>query len=215
VLYTDPFDSNSFGSYMAFVKIRQDLQAFEALMNEVAGKMKRPLDTVKAWVVGRTLTGEPLERDKTGSKTGNNFNFTDDPAGNRCPLAAHIRKVNPRDPLEKNHQILRRGVVYGDLDNPHKGEGGLLFQCFQSSLEMGFEYIFRNWARNPNHPSPGSGPDPFLGDGRDWPPVPEELLGSGPSEIRKFTQILYGEYFYFPSIRFFSSNRLIPTLSNA
>jgi Dyp-type peroxidase family len=203
VLYADPSVPDSFGSYMAFLKIRQDVQAFDALMAAVADKIGENEELVKAWVMGRSLTGEPLEPEEQGYKTGNNFNYNGDTTGQKCPYAAHIRKVNPRDSSEKNHQILRRSAVYGDMDDPDRGECGLLFQCFQSTLEMGFEYILKNWARNADHPIPGCGPDALLGDGRDWPPQPEGF-SPGQNEIRKFTQILYGEYFYFPPIPFFS-----------
>src|SRR5579862_2645304 len=76
-------------------------------------------------------------------------NASADPAGIRCPLAAHIRKVNPRDSATdvggatstQARRILRVGVPfgppipaaarYGDAPDPAAGNRGLLFLSIQ------------------------------------------------------------------------------------
>ena len=81
--------------------------------------------------------------DNKASKTGQT----------RCPFAAHVRKTNPRNDLGgqnqfNNHRILRRGIQFGpevtDVErqgNKTLKERGLLFACFQSNLDNGFNFI--------------------------------------------------------------------------
>src|SRR5207249_5222276 len=108
-----------------------------------------------------------------------------DAAGLRCPFAAHIRKVNPRDDTtelggpERSllKRIVRRGIPFGKpLANPlrpgrDKGQRGLLFIAYQTSIESQFEFLMTDWANstlNP-HSYPGDGAehsaghDPIIG----------------------------------------------------
>ncbi|HEY9602133.1 MAG TPA: Dyp-type peroxidase, partial [Allocoleopsis sp.] len=101
--------------------------------------------------------------------------FRSDSIGNICPFAAHIRKVNPRDgstdqgPPETTLQfrILRRGIPFGtpiaDPFNPTEEElrveRGLLFLCYQTSIENQFEFLSQTWMnslKNPQSTDPGS-----------------------------------------------------------
>jgi Dyp-type peroxidase family len=89
-----------------------------------------------------------------------------DPEAVRCPYAAHIRKTYPRDelgPEAETHRLLRRGIPFG-APAPAAGERGLLFLCYQTSIERQFEHVVRNWANNPNLRSPGEGIDPIIGE---------------------------------------------------
>jgi Dyp-type peroxidase family len=76
--------------------------------------------------------------------------------GRRCPVWAHIRKVNPRDqgtnrggPLDTiGFQMLRRGIPFGPAydhanpDNPeNKRERGLLFMSYQRKIARQFEIL--------------------------------------------------------------------------
>ena len=60
------------------------------------------------------------------SNRNNNFTYGDDPEGLKCPIGAHIRRMNPRDislgfdgRLATRRRILRRGLAYG----PYAPEG--------------------------------------------------------------------------------------------
>lgn len=65
----------------------------------------------------------------------------------KCPYASHMRKTGPRDdcPNYTKHLIMRRGIPYGEWceDEERAGgvtkqERGLLFVCYQSSIDNGF-----------------------------------------------------------------------------
>jgi len=65
--------------------------------------------------------------------------YKSDPDGDVIRLDAHIRLANPRTPETQSSLLLRRGYSYslgatkaGQLDM------GLLFVCYQHSLEKGF-----------------------------------------------------------------------------
>lgn len=101
-----------------------------------------------------------------------------DMLGAVCPHFAHIRKVNPRDSstdLGKIadsliRMILRRGIPFGPpvagQKKPSasllKKERGLMFVCYQSSIEDQFEFLTRRWSNSPVQPNFG-GHDPVIG----------------------------------------------------
>ena len=90
----------------------------------------------------------------------NNFAFAGEITSSlRCPFAAHVRKTNPRDDLEvppspikpisvQPRRIMRRGIQFGpEMSEAEKESGktmhsrGLLFNCYQSSIENGFQFL--------------------------------------------------------------------------
>lgn len=102
--------------------------------------------------------------------------------GATCPLAAHIRKVNPRDetteegdfPRALKHRIIRRGIPYGEQYDPLKPgsehqDRGLLFIAYQSSIENQFEFLQRQWSNGPDTPRTGGGIDPIIGQNGNGP----------------------------------------------
>jgi deferrochelatase/peroxidase EfeB len=94
-------------------------------------------------------------------------------------MAAHIRKAYPRDEVTvavaedsesdtQTHRLLRRGIPFGGSFGAAVGGGihdprGLLFQCYQRSIEDQFEFVQSQWVNNPrsgSYPvagSPGGG----------------------------------------------------------
>jgi len=91
-----------------------------------------------------------------------------DAAGSICPFASHIRKAYPRDDTgtldpsigeitTQTHRLLRRGIPFGDpfypAPDPEKetdtGNRGLLFACYQTSIEEQFEFVTQSWVNNP------------------------------------------------------------------
>lgn len=172
VLVDDPFatEEDSFGSYLVFRKLRQDVEGFNAGVRSLASSAAVDEALAGALVVGRFKDGTPVTLrpwDRLGAV--NNFEYrAQDGVGNRCPFHAHIRKANQRgaNPLlgaeeERRRRIVRRGVPYGVRAPPEDGpapapdgarELGLLFMCFQSDIGRQFEFIQRSWSDNPNFP---------------------------------------------------------------
>lgn len=125
---------DSFGSFLVFRKLEQNVRGFLIAENMLADKLGLQGEDRRragAMVMGRFRDGTPLALSAMdGSKLPkeNNFRYQtgndeDELAGTRCPLHAHIRKTNPRgDPSgsanpstepERAHRIVRRGITYG------------------------------------------------------------------------------------------------------
>jgi Dyp-type peroxidase family len=172
-------------------------------------------ERLAALLVGRWKSGAPIMRtpdkdDEQMSKDGfanNHFNFDqksqkillipgqpddgyelapEDRDGFRCPHAAHIRKVNPRDITTEQgsdtdtltRRILRRGIPFGKvLDDPKSpdadplnGNRGLLFLSYQTSISDQFEFLSRQWMNQEKTPeeNPG-GNDLIVGQNNQSP----------------------------------------------
>ena len=108
-------------------------------------------------------------------------------------MAAHIRKVNPRDSASDvggesashQHRILRTGVPFGpqreDLKAPPKlgePERGQLFLCLQASIEAQFEFLQSRWMNHDMRPKSPGGHDMLAGR------VP--AAGAGPRQCTLF-----------------------------
>ncbi|KDR79158.1 hypothetical protein GALMADRAFT_208622 [Galerina marginata CBS 339.88] len=149
-----------------------------------------------ARMVGRFKTGVPLAlapyiEDTTllDPDTINNFDYTE-PDG-RCPFAAHVRTTAPRNLLPivskeylDSSVLVRAGIPYGDeisqkerddwknLSEDRKENAicprGLLFACYQSSIDNGFYRQTTGFANNDFFPITGLvpqkiGQDPIIG----------------------------------------------------
>lgn len=143
----------------------------------------------------------------------NVFGYAGDPDGTTVPRGAHIRKTNPRDQdfpgaaAARRHRILRRGITFGDsyrrtapAGSPgHRDqERGLLFACYQASIEQQFEFIQQSWVNHPNFPAEGDGADPILSEAVH----PFALPGAptSPFDTGGWITMTGGEYFFQPSI---------------
>jgi Dyp-type peroxidase family len=228
VLVPDPNGDGdmSFGSYFVFRKLEQNVLGFKKAEEQLADELglKGPDEEIAgAMVVGRFEDGTPVVLQKTDGRTDpvpNNFNYTADPDGLRCPFHGHIRKVNPRSETgvpaeqERRHRIARRGITYGERckepkDNPTmedlpSKDVGLLFMCFQSDIGNQFEFIQGQWANNEGFPLPGTGIDPVIGQRQNpveqrWPAVWGRSV-KRPFSFQGFVTLKGGEYFFAPSI---------------
>lgn len=169
----------SFGSFLVFRKLEQNVRGFRNAERNVADELGLPLELAGAMAVGRFKDGTPLALQAADGARPipNDFNYDCDPEAEKCPLHAHIRKTNPRlesvkfgGPFaqsieeELGHRIVRRGIPYGGplsqsnepADLPSRGVG-LLFFCYQSDIWEQFEFIQRFWANNPLFVEPGLG----------------------------------------------------------
>ncbi len=101
-----------------------------------------------------------------------------DPVGLTCPMAAHIRKVQPRETpndlggrrASTSRRLLRRGLPYGPQmtdpfgSDPANGDRGLLFISYQASLMDQFEFLCTAWMGSPVNPRSPGGFDMVVGE---------------------------------------------------
>ena len=141
----------------------------------------------------------------------NEFTFD---APNGCALGAHIRKVNPRVGTEvsKHKRIVRNGIPYGaDYDDDKQGRRGLLFACYQSSIENGFREIQIGWSNKTNFPrgedKTAAGFDPIIGQPATGEQFYTTVFDENNKKItppfegfQKLIELKGGEYFFVPSI---------------
>lgn len=176
------------GSYLVFRRLRQDVVAFRALVEREARARSIAADAVAAKLIGRRRDGTPLVESPGGL---NDFElYGPDPQGRRVPLAAHIRKVYPRDSPTttggesdtQTHRLLRRGIPFGvplpegagadhpDANPQFPADRGLLFLCYQTSIARQFEFVQRRWSNRTSFPADDAGHDPIIGQapGTRW-----------------------------------------------
>lgn len=230
------------GSFLVYRRLKQDVARFhEFLTSAVALLRQSGFDPhltparLGALLVGRWPSGWPIMRDgwtdRGRNQPGDNyFGFNEaitvallgdpnplnpaDPHGWRCPFAAHIRKVQPRDdptdigPMERTFQklILRRGITFGpELDQPN-AERGLLFVAFQTSIVDQFEFLMSDWVNDPNKPHAGGGIDPIISPVRHGTVL--LMHGETPHRLAVpggWVVATGGEYMFAPGIHFFSN----------
>ena len=242
----------SHGSYFVIRKLEQLVQQFKtreldlakALDAEAAalGGAHDPVgERAGASVIGRFENGTPVTLDddevplvaKTDAAVRNDFDYTNDKAGLKCPYAGHIRKSNPRSDVggSKSHLMARRGIPYGHrdddpndgrLDNKPTGGVGLIFMAYQASIENQFEFTQSTWVNNRQFarplavPGPETGIDPVIGQlpspplnppapGQLYPVIWNEVLSAKPFDFSRFVTMRGGEYLFAPSISFLKS----------
>jgi deferrochelatase/peroxidase EfeB len=163
VLVAEPGSTETYGSYMVFRKLEQNVRRFRAEVSALAFKLGVDTERAAALVVGRYRDGTPTIPSVTSNAAAdpNDFDFSEDrpepPAAARlCPFQAHIRRSNPRGDIphytgnsaaaefERGMRIARRGITYGERPNlydpdpdkqPQDGVG-LLFMSFQANLRQ-------------------------------------------------------------------------------
>jgi deferrochelatase/peroxidase EfeB len=155
-------------TYGAFRILRQDVQGFERFIVHRGHRWQLDPELVAAKLLGRWRDGTPLSLAPDGDASIpddrlNEFDyapapgheaFYDDVDGRRCPIGAHIRRLNPRGSLvmgrAHSRRLVRRGMPYGppyDPANPDDGaERGLIGLFICGDLEMQYEFILRVWA---------------------------------------------------------------------
>jgi Dyp-type peroxidase family len=230
--------TTSFGSYFVFRKLEQNVKGFKKREEEIAkdlGLTGDDEELVGAMIVGRFEDGTPVVlqgKDGLVKPVRNNFDFKDDPDGNKCPFHAHIRKTNPRGESvqpgvtleeERSRIMARRGITYGTRNAELNDEGniielkdkpvggvGLLFMAYQNSLENQFEFTQASWANNPNFVKPNTGIDPVIGEKSEAATPQQQPTDWGsntkkPIDFHGFVTMKGGEYFFAPCISFFKN----------
>lgn len=228
---------DSYGSYLVFRQLEQNVKGFREDQRNLANKLNITDDLAGAMVVGRFFDGTPLTlKDQPlyanpirPLDTLNDFDYSDDTQGTKCPFHSHLRKSNPRGDtgrvessvsyedslqLERRHRIVRRGLSYGENNltkEPETGSG-LLFLCFQADIENQFNFIQSAWANQKNFCQINVGLDPLSGQvsGKaSGQPIGTHKWQKkwGESETEQYDFSLWvtmkgGEYFFAPSISF-------------
>ena len=223
------------GSYMVFRRLEQKVPEFRRFVAEWAARFGMDRELLAARMVGRWKSGAPLEsaplRDNPAlgadDRRNNDFEFGDDPFQRKCPYAAHIRKVYPRNDTAseaevQRHRIIRAGIPFGPEVAPGETvtahSRGLMFVCYQTSIERQFEFIQRNYSNNTNF-VPGKsrsaggavtpGFDPIIGQApgngaREMDePYPNYPVGNRRTTLYmpdQFVNLTAAAYFFVPSI---------------
>lgn len=126
------------------------------------------------------------------SKEARNFRYADDMEGYKCPVGAHMRRVNTRDYLDplnktgidpqtgkpqanpdatttlnKRRRILRRGLPYGPLKSEgttDETEQGVIMIVMGASLFRQFEFVQQQWIQYGLDFHEGNNTCPMLGN---------------------------------------------------
>ena len=223
------------GSYMVFRRLEQRVPEFRAFVAAQATRLGIYSELLAARMVGRWKSGAPLElvplRDNAAlgadENRNNDFEFGDDPFQRKCPYAAHIRKAYPRDDTGnetevQRHRIIRAGIPFGPEVEPGEAvtrhSRGLMFVCYQTSIERQFEFIQRQYSNDPDFVGgkmrPGGGAvtpgfDPIIGQvpvgvAREMDePSPNYPTGNRRTTLEmpnQFVVLTAAGYFFVPSI---------------
>ena len=228
VLAADPFATgtvDAFGSYFVYRKLGQRVDHFDSRVLALAAAIPTNPELAGAMAVGRFKDGTPVVDFDTaqGPTKANGFKFNEVGDKFRCPVHAHIRKANPRKGIilvnERDKRLARRAVPYGKPVFPIAGGGfqdpslaaerGLLFMCFQRSIEDQFHFIQKRWVDDKNFPTLASkvGDDPVIGQnpGKEqrWPKVwGDKNAGKVDFNFEAAVTLKGGEYFFAPSKAF-------------
>jgi deferrochelatase/peroxidase EfeB len=180
------------GSFAVFKIIETDVVGFEDFLQSHKDAIDPELLAAK--MCGRWRNGVPLALSpETDSPPGgispeqlNDFEYVNadgsgDPKGLRCPVGAHIRRINPRgQPVagqgqpggsNNTHRLIRRGMPYGpayDPKQPYDGiERGLLGYFINSSIENQYEFVLGHWVNDSEFAGavrlPPKSKDPMIG----------------------------------------------------
>jgi Dyp-type peroxidase family len=174
------------GTYLVVRQMEQDVAGFWNMLREQCARQDgspnlEAEEALAAKIVGRWRDGTPVtvspDHDGGDPNRLNDFGFSEDAEGYRCPLGAHIRRANPREMLLadktesittlKRHRLLRRGRPYGPrIADRYSDDGqsrGLVFATLNANIERQFEFVQQAWLTSPNFAGLYDEADPMLG----------------------------------------------------
>ena len=160
-------------------------------------------------MTGAPITLFPDQDDPDKGRPTNDFKFKG-VTKFVCPLGAHIRKVNPRTEAGsvKMARMVRNGIPYGsEFSEDPDGKRGLLFVCYQSSLENSFQFVQKAWSNAATFPTSRTGYDALIGQAKDdellhttLHDANEEDIVPGLGKFPRMVTMRGGDYFFVPSI---------------
>jgi deferrochelatase/peroxidase EfeB len=140
------------GTYLVLRQLRQDVRAFWQYLDSQSGFNADRRRRLGEAMVGRTMGGDPLMPLTPGPIAGigsdpeairlNRFTYTADPDGVRCPLGAHIRRANPRNPdlLYASNNFFSRLIHVLGFGRKHVRDDLIASARFHRILRRGREY---------------------------------------------------------------------------
>ena len=212
-----PADLTRNGSYVAYLRMQEHVGAFRDFLR-AHGDTHEAQELVAAKVMGRWRSGAPLvlapdrEDPALGADLGrtNDFNYAAmDPHGYRCPVGAHIRRMNQRDDGEnqERHRMIRRGGTYGPALPPDAADDGvdrgIAAFIGGASLTRQFEFTMNVWVNDPSFGNLENERDPLIGthDGTFDMTIPKRPVRKKIGGLPAFTTVRAGAYFFLPGIR--------------
>lgn len=202
ILVAETSHPGQFGTYLVYRKIEQNVGAFQTRERNLAASLtgtNRPR-RAEMLLAGRDRAGQsPIE---SGGRDLNDVSYANDPAGMTCPIAAHVRLMNPRpssdDGVAHADVVLaRRGQRYGpawrdgNRTDDVSTRTGLLFVAMAARIEQFVELERRITGRSAM---------PGVAGVRDAMIGPSESVADA-----KTVTTRGGEYFFLPSIPFLRS----------
>jgi Dyp-type peroxidase family len=227
------------GTFMVYRKLHQNVATFRKYLEEKGRAYPGGKEKLAAKFIGRWQDGTPLELSPDRQdpelvkdpKRNTDFTYSDDLAGTRCPMGAHIRRTNPRDAFGFNgklvdrRRISRRGMVYGPYIPPDQpvndtDEHGVVFMALNASLFRQFEFVQQQWIEYGNDAHQGNDKDVLLGNHDDAGKFMIQGTGDDPKNppflcggLPNFVELRGGDYFFMPSItalRLIAANAVDP-----
>jgi Dyp-type peroxidase family len=208
------------GTLVSFRKLHSQVAAFRRFLKANATSTMSA-EFLAAKMVGRWPSGAPLmlapEQDvpELGSdlQQMNNFSYAQDPKGLRCPIGAHIRRMNPRDTAlqvmtnVKLHRIIRHGTSYGPFlpENVLEDDGkerGIFFIFLSAKAPDTFEFLKKEWINTGNFLGLRTEEDPIAGEhtGTGVFTIPLKPIRRRLQGMERFTVTRGGEYGFVPSL---------------
>jgi Dyp-type peroxidase family len=213
------------GTFMAYRKLHQNVATFRKYLDEKGAQYGGGKEKLASKLIGRWRDGTPVELSPDrpdpaivrDNSQNTNFTYGGDPRGERCPLGAHLRRVNPRDAfgfhggLINRRRIMRRGMPYGEYvpeGQPvsDSDDRGVVFMALNASLGRQFEFVQQQWIEYGNDSRQGNDRDFILGNhegkgrffvqGTADPANPPFICGGLPN----FVELRGGDYFFIPSL---------------
>jgi deferrochelatase/peroxidase EfeB len=204
------------GTYMVYRKLHQNVASFDTLLQREGEHYPGGPELLAAKFVGRWRdNGAPLvnapdakakqawdaqyaqanpeQRDAMLS----DFVYDDDMSGARCPMSAHIRRLNPRASLEikagvcpgefardkgafdtpgalaNRRRILRRGLPYGNSNDRSSDAGnhGVIMMMLNADIGRQYEFIQQQWVNYGNDFREGNDKEVLLGNHHAFDPT--------------------------------------------
>jgi Dyp-type peroxidase family len=209
------------GTFIAVLKFHTKVAAFRKFLREQASSPQEE-ELIAAKMVGRWRSGAPLvlAPDHDDPKLGtdpnrnNDFNYSEDMQGLKCPFSSHIRRLNPRNALKNDlvavnlHHVLRRATNYGPplpegvLEDDGAQRGGV-FLLIGAHIKRQFEFLQSQWVTDGDFIGHGREQDPIIGNnqGDGIFTIPQHPIRHRLHGLPQFVVVRGGEYCFMPGLR--------------
>jgi len=210
------------GTYVVFRKLYTRVAAYRRYLRAKASSRDEEA-LLGAKMVGRWQSGAPLslspQRDDpelgADRHRNNDFLYSDDLRGFKCPAGAHARRANPRDALDDEmsvnvrlHRMIRRGTSYGPMlpEGVLEDDGvdrGIIFVFAGAHLKRQFEFVKTQWLNDGIFIGAPAEKDPLVGpnDGSGVFTIPQRPIRRRLQDLPPFVVTRGGEYCFAPGLR--------------